>query len=361
MTDNTTLRKAALTVALTILGLVVLLWLLLQIRGLLYMLFVGLFISVAIEPAVQWLDKRGWKRSHATGVVFFGVVLVTAGLVASVVPVVIGQAADLISDLPGYVDSLEAMVGEWFDIDLLAPSAEREVTSVGSVLSQLGGGVAGGLLGFGSTVIGAIFQTFTIALFAYYMVAEGPKLRRTLFSFMPAPQQREALRVWEIAVEKTGGYVYSRAILAVVSAAFTTGLLWVLGVDFALVLGIWVGVLGQFVPVIGTYLGGLLPVLVALADDPIDALWVAVGLVAYQQLENLVIGPRITSRTMAIHPAVSIAAIVMGGSLMGASGVILALPVAAIIQASIATTIERHQVIEEAGDSPEHTEATPQG
>jgi predicted PurR-regulated permease PerM len=125
-------------------------------------------------------------------------------------------------------------------------------------------------------------------------------------------------------------------------------------------LGIWVGFLGQFVPIVGTYLGAILPILVALADDPIKALWVGIGLVAYQQVENLLLGPRITSRTMAIHPAVSVGAIVMGGTLMGASGVVLALPVTAIVQAVISTTIERHQVVDGAEEGNGTPSPTPE-
>lgn len=339
------LRRASLTVALTLLGVLAVIWFLIQIKVLLYMVFVSLFIAVALEPAVQFLDKRGWRRGVATGVVFLAVAVASVGLIASVIPVVIGQAAGLLSDIPDYLGEVEQLVDDWLEIDLLTPSAEEEVTGAGSLLERVGTGIAGGLVGFGSTVIGATFQAFTIALFSFYMIAEAPKLRRTVLSFLPARRQREALRIWEIAVDKTGAYVYSRTILAIVGAAFTTGLLMVLDVDFALVLGIWVGFLGQFVPIVGTYLGAVLPILVALADDPIKALWVGIGLVAYQQVENLLIGPRITARTMAIHPAVSVGAIVMGGTLMGASGVVLALPVTAIVQAVISTTIERHLVV----------------
>lgn len=360
-TPPSTLRRASLTVALTLLGVIAVVWFLLQIRVLLYMVFVSLFIAVALEPAVQFLDRRGWRRGAATGVVFLGVALASVGLVASVVPVVTVQAADLLSDIPDYVGEVERLVDDWLEIDLLTPSAEEEVTGAGTLLGRLGTGIAGDLVGFGSTVIGATFQAFTIALFSFYMIAEAPKLRRTVLSFLPARQQREALRIWEIAVDKTGAYVYSRTVLAIVGAAFTTGLLMFLDVDFALVLGIWVGFLGQFVPVVGTYLGAILPVLVALADDPIKALWVGIGLVAYQQVENLLIGPRITSRTMAIHPAVSVGAIVIGGTLMGASGVVLALPVTAIFQAVISTTIERHQLVvgaEEGNGRPDPTADT---
>lgn len=355
------LRRAALTVALTLLGVLAVLWFLLQIRSLLYMTFVALFISVAIEPAVQFLDRRGWRRGLATGVVFAGVALLGVALVALVVPVVISQVVGLVQDLPGYLNTLEQQVGSWLGIDLLTPEAASQFNSLASIIKNFGSGIAGGLLGVGSTVLGATFQLFTIALFSFYMVAEAPALRRTVLSFLPAQRQREALRVWEIAVDKTGGYVYSRLILAVLSGVFTIGLLLVLRLPFAIALGIWVGVLSQFVPVVGTYLGAVLPVLVALADSPIKALWVAVGLVAYQQVENLLIGPRVTSRTMAIHPAVSVGAIVIGASLMGATGVVLALPVAAVIQAVISTTIERHHVIEEAEERGGHPQSAEGG
>ncbi|HJR91429.1 MAG TPA: AI-2E family transporter, partial [Acidimicrobiia bacterium] len=277
------LRRASLTVAGTIIAVVAGLWLLYLIRGVLYMAFVALFISVAVEPAVQYLDRRGWRRGLATGLVFLLSTVIVVGVIALIVPVVVSEVSDLIENLPGYIESVEALADDWLNIDLLSPSAEDEVSDLGSILEDLGPGLAGGLLGFGTTVVGAAFQLFTIILFAFYMVAEGPKLRRTVLSFLPAQRQRETLNIWEVAVEKTGGYVYSRLILAVLSALFTMGLLLFLEVDYAVALGIWVGVLGQFVPVVGTYLGAILPVVVALADDPLTALWVGVGLVAYQQ------------------------------------------------------------------------------
>jgi predicted PurR-regulated permease PerM len=198
----------------------------------------------------------------------------------------------------------------------------------------------------GNTVFGAIFQMVTVALFAYYLVAEGPNWRRILLSMLPPERQREALNIWEISVEKTGGYVYSRGVLAIVAGLFTFVVLLILGVPSAAALGVWMGVLSQFVPVIGTYVGMVLPALAALSISPASALWVIVAMVAYQQLENYVIAPRVTARTMAIHPAVTIGALIAGASLLGGVGAVLALPVAATIQALISTTIQRHRVIE---------------
>jgi predicted PurR-regulated permease PerM len=110
-------------------------------------------------------------------------------------------------------------------------------------------------------------------------------------------------------------------------------------------------VLSQFIPVIGTYLAAVLPAVVALTSDengPTKALWVVIYFVLYQQVENYLIAPRITKRTMEIHPAISIGAILAGGALMGGIGVILALPMAGIIQALISEyATQRHEVIPE--------------
>ena len=130
-------------------------------------------------------------------------------------------------------------------------------------------------------------------------------------------------------------------------AAFVTWLaLTAIGVPFATPLAIWVGVLSQFVPVFGTYLGGILPVLIALLEDPAKAVWVLGFIVAYQQIENYVIGPRITARTMSLHPAVAFGAVIAGASILGPIGALLALPAAATGQAFVSTYLRRHEVVE---------------
>jgi predicted PurR-regulated permease PerM len=178
------------------------------------------------------------------------------------------------------------------------------------------------------------------------MLADLPKLQRTVLSFMPEEQQKKAVRVWVVAVEKMGGYIYSRLILAAVSATITYIFLTALGVPFAISLAIWVGILSQFVPVVGTYLASILPAIVALTfRDWATAIWVVVFFVAYQQLENYLIAPRITKRTMEIHPAISVGAIIVGATLLGGFGVILALPMAGIIQALISESRKSYEVV----------------
>ena len=120
----------------------------------------------------------------------------------------------------------------------------------------------------------------------------------------------------------------------------------IIGIPFALALGLWMGLLSQFVPVVGTYIGGALPLLIALLESPAKAIAVLVYIVVYQQIENYLLAPKITERTMALHPAVSFGSAIAGAPLRGVPGALMALPTAATVQAFVSTYLERHDVVE---------------
>ena len=122
----------------------------------------------------------------------------------------------------------------------------------------------------------------------------------------------------------------------------------ILGVPFAAALALWLGILSQFLPVIGTYIGGALPALIALLESPGKAVGVLIFILVYQQIENYLLSPRITARTMSLHPAVSFGSAIAGATLLGAPGAIMALPVAATVQAFGSTYLHRHEVVESA-------------
>ncbi len=342
------LPRASLSVALVILGVLAVLWIASRLRTLIFMTFIALFVAVALEPAAQYLTGKGWKRRHASGFVFLVSIVVLVAFVGSLVPLFVEQASALADNIPGYVEDAQQMLIEQdlIDSEIIDEQITSQFEDLGSLLGTYGGSVAGGLLSVSNTIFSAVFQVVTIALFAYYMVAEGPAMRRTVLGVFPPHRQRELLKIWDIAVAKTGGYIYSRLVLASVAAAFTAAVLAVLDVPYILALSLWVGVISQFVPVVGTYIAAVVPVLVALAESPLDALWVVIALVAYQQLENFVVAPRITAKAMAIHPAISVGAVIAGASLIGGVGAVLALPVAATIQAFISTAIDRHELVE---------------
>jgi predicted PurR-regulated permease PerM len=257
-----------------------------------------------------------------------------------------GQVSDFIEELPDYIDDAVHQVNDWFGTELDADELIDEVK--GQNYQQIATDLGGKALDLGISAVGVIFNLFTIALFTFYMVADGPHFRRTVLQFLPPERQERVVRGWEIAIEKTGGYIYSRGLLALFSAIATTIVLEIMGIPYALALGLWTGLISQFIPTIGTYLAGALPVLVALLEDPVDAVVVLVFILLYQQVENYVFAPKITARTMDLHPAVAFGTVIAGAALFGAVGALLALPAAAVLQAIGSTYFDRHDVIDTA-------------
>ncbi len=350
-------RLLGLVVA-TVLGTLALVWVLGRLRSLLLVLFLSFFISFALEPGVNFLAKRGWRRGVATGVVFSVTLLAGLLFVAVTLPPLVGEMATLVSNVPDWLRSGSEFVSERFGLDINLSNLSTDVNDLRGTLQEYGASLATGLLGIGGKVLGLVVQLFTMALFTFYLLADGPRFRRLVLSLFRPERQTEVVRIWEIAIQKTGGYVYSRALLALVSAVFTYIALLIIGVPFALALAIWVGVISQFIPAVGTYIAAVAPVGVALTVSPLTALIVVVVLIVYQQIENVVLAPRITARTMALHPAVAFGSVLVGTSLLGAAGALVALPAAAIIQAFISTYVERHQVEEsDPGLSDQATEA----
>lgn len=339
----------------------------LALRGILVMLLVSLFLAFAMEPAVQWLGRRGWARGLATGAVFVALLLVGVGLLAAFVPLAITQSQDLIASIPRSTDELAERLPF-----LESLQTSREFTAqlqsfsdgLGDRARELAFGAAGNVVSIGATAFGALFQLLSVLLVTFYLVADGPRARAVLARPLPEARQRELLAIWELAVRKTGGYIYSRLLLAVTAAISTAAFLFLLGIPSPIPLGLLVGVVGVFVPVVGTYVGGIALLLAAFVEAPVKALWVVGFIVVYQQVENYLIAPRVQARTMDVHPAVAFVSVLVGGTLLGAVGALLALPATGIIQALLSTYVRRHELIAELDQvelprDPAHSASSP--
>lgn len=321
-----------------------------RLKDIVFWLVTALFLSFALEPLVNSLQKRGWKRGLATGVILALFLLVAVVFVAAMVPLVITQVKELIESAPSWVNRISDTLKNSFGISVTTQELLDQIQSANVSLGSTASNVAGNILDISNKILGGIFQMFTILLFTFYFVAEGPIIRRKLLTLIPANQQKIVLETWEVSIDKTGGYLYSRLLLAVASAVVTFLLLTVIGVPFALPLALWMGLISQFIPVIGTFIAAALPLMVALLENPWSALVFVIYVVLYQQFENYVLGPRITAKTMQLHPAVAVAAALIGGTLAGVLGAFLALPVAAILQVMVGAYVKRHEVITSDGD-----------
>ncbi|MGY3204439.1 AI-2E family transporter [Streptomyces sp. TE5632] len=321
-------------------------WAFHELTGLLVNILIAFFLALAVEPAVSWMAARGVRRGLGTFLVFLGVLIVAAGFVTLLGSMLAGQIIKIVEDFPQYLDSVINWVNTHFHTELRRVDIQEGLLRSDWLRNYVQNS-ATGVLDVSAQVLGGLFQLLTIGLFSFYFAADGPRLRRAVCSVLPPARQAEVLRAWEIAVNKTGGYLYSRGLMALVSGMAHYVLLEILEVPYAPVLAVWVGLVSQFIPTIGTYLAGALPMLIAFTVDPWYALWVLIFVVIYQQFENYVLQPKLTARTVDIHPAVAFGSVVMGTALLGAVGALIAIPAVATLQAFLVAYVKRYDVTDD--------------
>jgi predicted PurR-regulated permease PerM len=344
-------RRGVLLVLAAVAGYQIGSWLFTNLRGLLGLLFLSWLFAVGIEPIVEALVRRGMRRGTATGVVMLALVVLLVGFLAVFGALLVDQLAQLVTVLPAAIGDVVRWVNRTFDTRFESADVVASLNLTPERVQGLAQDLAPGLVGILSSLVGLVFQALTFLLFAYYISAEGPALRALVSTWFPPRHQPVIATVWEIAVDKTGGYLLSRLVLAVLNALATGVLLWAIGVPYWLPLAIWTGVVSQFIPAVGTYLAIALPALIALSDQPIDAVWIVVFGTVYQQVENYLIGPRITAATVAVHPAVAVGAVIAGAALFGPMGALVAIPVVAAVQAVIETYGHGYELVEAQDDA----------
>ncbi|RSO04038.1 AI-2E family transporter [Streptomyces sp. WAC 06783] len=321
-------------------------WAFHQLISLLLNVLIAFFLALAVEPAVDWMAARGMRRGGATALVFLGILVGTAGFFALLGSMLAGQIATMVQEFPQYLDSVISWINSTFHSHLSRVEVQNNLLK-SDWLQKYVQDSANNVLAVSATVLGSLFNLLTVALFSFYFAADGPRLRRALCSVLPPSRQAEVLRAWEIAVAKTGGYLYSRGLMALISGIAHYVLLEILGVPYAPALGMWVGLVSQFIPTIGTYLAGALPILLAFTVNPWYALWVFGFVVIYQQFENYLLQPRITAKTVDIHPAVAFGSVIAGTALMGAVGALIAIPATATLQAFLGAYVKRYEVTDD--------------
>lgn len=317
-----------------------------RLADLLVILMVSLFLSLAVEPGVNRLSRRGWRRGSATGVILLAVVMIVAVFLVAIGTLVASQIADLLRNSERYVTDTVDFLNDTFDTNIDPADVIAEIQDPDGRIQQFIADQGDEAVRVSLTALGVVLQVLTVMLFTFYLVADGPRLRRVICSRLRPTRQRRVLEAWELAIDKTGGYLYSRALLAGLSAVFHWIVFQAVGTQAPLALALWVGLISQFLPVVGTYLAGVLPLVVALLDSPVKALVVAIAIIVYQQVENYLFAPRITARTMELHPALAFGAAIAGGAVLGAVGAILALPAVAMIQALVSNAGPRFEVVD---------------
>jgi predicted PurR-regulated permease PerM len=180
-----------------------------RLRELILLLLVAQFLAFAMEPPVNRLVARGWRRGAATGVVMIGVMTSLILFMAAIGSLLVTQASALIDRAPEILQNAEDWINSTFDASVDLQGWIDRLNDKGGPLQQWASQVAGQSWSIGSKAAGIVLQLLSVGLFAFYFCADGPRLRRALFARFPPHRQKELARAFNTAIEKTGGYLNS--------------------------------------------------------------------------------------------------------------------------------------------------------
>lgn len=324
-----------------------------QLTDLMVTIAICFFLAFALEPIVNAMAARGWKRGRATLLIYVVGLIAIAIFTILFGKMLVDQVIGLVSMLPDTYARVQDWLSTSFGVQI--PDSQDLVREY---LNNAVSAMAGSVLGLVGSFLGFVFGALTVLFVSFYLIAQGPSFRRTVCSVLPPARQREVLNIWNVAIDKVSGYLLSRSILAAICATFTSIFLIVIRVPYGLALGIFVGVVAQFVPTIGTYIAGVIPVVVAFGSSPWQGIATLAFILAYQQVENLTIEPRISAKAMELNPAVSFVSVIAGAAILGPIGAFLALPFAGTVKAFVSTYVHRNELVEselltEAADRPQ--------
>jgi predicted PurR-regulated permease PerM len=306
--------------------------LILLARQVITWIFVALFLALALNPLVDWIQRHGVRRrAFATGIAFVGALGVIAALGGTLVPILVGEVSDFADALPGYVEDLTKGRGRLGFLERDYQIVER----VEEAVSEAG---AGSILGYSGTalavtrgVITAVVAVITIAVLTFFMLLEGPTWIERALALLPEESAARWRRIGYDIYRTVGGFVTGAITIALVAGVTTAILLSVLDVQYAIALGLVVALL-DLIPLAGATIAGVLITTVGFLESIAIGIVVLVFFVVYQQVENHFLYPLVYSRTVQLSPLAILIAVLIGASLAGILGALAAIPVAGTVQ-----------------------------
>ncbi|MDH4358967.1 MAG: AI-2E family transporter [Candidatus Berkelbacteria bacterium] len=324
MEKQRVVHEVSISSLLKVIAVIAILWLVYLLRDIVVLLLVVGVIVMAIEPFVHRLAKEGIPRPVSVIVLYLAILTLLGFFVYFIIPPVANQIKEMTLSLPYYTDRLSS-----FDFGALSSTLSSTLDGLTSRLS----GFAGGIINAVISVFGGIVSTVTVFVLTYYFLVEEEGIRRSIVKLIPAESRPRFQETIDKMGEKLGRWLRGQISLMVIVGVVDGIALSILGIPFALTLGILSGLL-EIIPVVGPIVAGVLAILVAFVSGV--ALWKILAIVLVyvlvQQLENNILVPKVMGRAVGLSPVVVIVAILVGAKLLGLGGAILAVPVAAGIQ-----------------------------
>jgi len=292
----------------------------------------ALFAALGLNPVVQRLERHGVARAWAIVIVYFAFAVLLVGVVWLIVPTVVRQITQFITDLPTLVTSFQqtevyAWARDQFgdQVPAIVAEVQRFLTDPGHI-AAIGGGVLQIGISIGTTISGIII----IIVLSLYFLASLPEIKQAFYRLVPARNRALTADLTEQITESVGGYLGGMVVLAFVNAVVSFILYTVLGLPFPALMAV-VAFCLTIIPLVGTVLFWGIASVIALFASPLSALIFAVAYLVYMQLEAYVLTPRVMNKAIAVPGALVVIGALVGGTLMGLLGALVAIPVTASI------------------------------
>jgi predicted PurR-regulated permease PerM len=294
-----------------------------------YIVF-ALFAALGLDPVVRLLERRGLPRGWAIVVVYIGFALVLAGILLLIVPTVVRQVVQFGQDLPNLVNAfLAGDVYQWLEANFgdtvthLVGEVQKFATDPGNLLA-----VSGGVLKVGVTIATGISGVVIILVLSLYFLASLPSIKRSFVRLVPARNRIGVADLTEQITDSVGGYLMGMVVLAFCNALLAFFLYLILGLPFPALMGV-VAFCITLIPLVGSVLFWAVASILALFTSPLSALIFAVVYLVYMQLEAYVLTPRVMNRTISVPGSLVVIGALVGGTLLGLLGALVAIPVTA--------------------------------
>jgi predicted PurR-regulated permease PerM len=311
--------------------------LLYRFRLVVVIVFSGIVISIAIVPSVNWLSQRGLPRSLSIILIYLALLALIIGAIVLLVPPIVEQLTATVPKIEQYYQDLKSALAASPLLALsqiasqlpsqlnLTPTATASSAAVGSLdaVSQV--------LNTTGSILSGLFTLTAIFLVGFYWTMEGEAAIRSLFLHLSTDKRESAREILSEIERRVGGYVRGQAIMALTIGVADFVIFLIIGLPAALAVAVLAG-LFEVVPVLGPTLGAIPAILVAFSYDSSKVVWVIAAGALVQFLENNLLAPRVMHKTVGLNPIVTLLAIVAFGALFGFAGLLLAIPIAAIIQ-----------------------------
>jgi predicted PurR-regulated permease PerM len=302
--------------------------LLLSIGSVLVLVVVALFLAVGLNPAVEWLGRRGLRRPLAVLTVVMVFLAAVALFLVALVPVIADQVSLIVDNAPTWARKLQSnpqirQLDARYDV---IDKVEKAVTG-----KSFGSAVFGGVVGVGLKVLSFLANTFIVVVLTLYFLSTLPKVKRSAYRLAPASRRPRVTDLGDRILESVGAYVSGAFLVAMAAGISSLVFLFAVGLNqYALALAAVVTIL-DVIPMIGATLGAVIVIAIGFATDPHIGVYCLIFYILYQQFENYVIYPRVMSRSVNLPGSLIVIAALVGASLLGVVGALLAIPTAAAL------------------------------